>query len=158
MSCCLTCGPAPRGSITGLWDHCSYLRTASLARTPTAPSTVLPKVARGHCEHLSWGTALLCSQHSVTPTPLGVGSSSKPTSPNSYLPLPCSLCSSHTGLIAAPASGPLHLRFPLPGTPCPLGAPTTSFRRHPARPPARHCPCHLVTQEEPSTAFICELL
>ena len=112
-----------QSSITVLGDHCRCLQTASLARILTAPSTVLPKVARGHCEHLSRGTALLCSHPSVTPTPLGVGSSSKPTSLHSHLPLPCSLCSSLTGPIAAPASGPLHLLFPLPGTPCPSDAP-----------------------------------
>ena len=112
---------------------------------PHCPSTVLPKVTRGHCEHLSWGTALLCSQPSVTPTLLGVGSSSKPTSPHSYLPLPCSLCSSHTGLIAAPASGPLHLRFTLPGTPCPLGAPPNILQTSPCQTtcsPLSLPPCH----------------
>uniref|UniRef100_A0A481CZS7 Protein transport protein Sec31A n=1 Tax=Sus scrofa TaxID=9823 RepID=A0A481CZS7_PIG len=65
-NCCLMCGPAPKRRIP-------VLNPCPLGPLPLPPpwfpgshphcplQSVLPPVARGHCEHLSGGASLLCS-------------------------------------------------------------------------------------------------
>ena len=84
--------------------------------------------------------------------------------PSVLLPSPAPphpLCSSHPGPLLAgshtcrsPASGPLHMLFPLPGTPTSqMPHPFTSFR--PLHPPAKGPPPHALS---PTCGFRCWLV